>query len=288
MNIIFYNPCRNGDVHVSRGYIMDMISKLPNYKFFYAQNPAYTSSDFLLKDIPNLNKYTGVYNFSDQPSIIVNNENIYINTWYAQDNFKYWKLTKSDDCSFYILHEIFKNVYNYFNLELDTFDKYLPKINFENLELDKIDLFLEKISSFDKKILLCTNSVSSGQSQNFDFSPIIYTLASEYPNYAFITTADIQTSDNIFKMKDIIDVNCDLNEISYLSKSCDVIIGRGSGAYTFSVIEDNINNIDKKFVCFTTNKILSVALNEGDYKCQVIWSNDYSFDNILLKIKESL
>lgn len=288
MNIIFYNPCRNGDVHVSRGYIIDIINKLPGYNFFYAQHPGYTTKDFLLKDISNLNLYTGVYKFSDNPSITVDNDNIYINTWYGQDSFKYFELSKSDDCSFYILHEIFRNVYNYFNLEIDTFDKYLPKINFEKLKLDMIDSFLEKISSFDKKILLCTNPVHSGQSQNFDFNPIIYIIASEYPNYAFITTSDIQTSENIFKVKDILDVNCDLNETSYLSKFCDVIVGRSSGAYTFSLIEDNINNIDKKFVCFTKNKILSLALRDNDYKCHVIWSNDYSFDNIILKIKEAL
>ena len=288
MNIIFYNPCRNGDIHVSRGYVIDMINKLPDHKFFYAQNPIYTSKDFLLKDILKLELYTGVYNFNDNPSITIDNDNIYINTWYGQDSFKYFELSKSDDCSFYILHEIFRNVYKYFNLEIDTFDKYLPKINFENLKLDMIDVFLEKMNLFDKKILLCTNPVHSGQSQNFDFNPIINLIASEYPNYAFITTADIQTSKNIFKMKDIIDVNCDLNEISYLSKFCDVIIGRSSGAYTFSLIDDNINNINKKFVCFTKNKILSVALRDGDYKSQVIWSDNYSTNNIYLKIKEAL
>lgn len=288
MNIIFYNPCRNGDIHVSRGYILDMISKLPEHNFFYAQHPVYATKDFLLKDISNLKLYSGVYNFNDNPSITSDTDNIYINTWYGQDSFKYFELSKSEDCSFYILHEIFRNVYKYFNLELDTFDKYLPKIKFENLEIGTIDTFLEKINGFDKKILVCTNPVHSGQSQNFDFNPIINVIASEYPNYAFITTADTQTSKNIFKMKDIIDVNCDLNEISYLSRFCDVIVGRSSGAYTFSLIDENINNINKKFVCFTKTKILSVALRDGDYKAQVIWSDDYSVNNIYLKIKEAL
>jgi hypothetical protein len=288
MNIIFYNPCRNGDIHVSRGYILDIINKLPEHNFFYAQHPFYATKDFLLKDIPNLKLYSGVYNFHDNSSITIDKDNIYINTWYGQDNFKYFELSKSEDCSFYILHEIFRNVYKYFNLELDTFDKYLPKINFDNLELDIIDSFLEKINGFDKKILVCTNPVHSSQSQNFDFNPIINIIASEYPNYAFIITADIQTSKNIFKMKDVIDVNCDLNEISYLSKFCDVIIGRSSGAYTFSLIDENINNINKKFVCFAKTKTLSVALRDGDYKSQVIWSDDYSGSNIYLKIKEAL
>ena len=291
MNIIFFNPCRNGDVHVSRGYIIDMMEKLPNYNFFYMQNPAYTK-DFLLKDIPNLSPYDVLYQFSINSSITVEDENIYINTWYGQDSSKYFvkakELVGTDDCSFYVVHEIFRNIYEYFNLKIETFDKYLPKINFHNLNVSMIDSFLEKLSSFDKKILLCTDPVQSGQSLNFDFNQIVKVLAIEYPNYAFITTGDIITSKNIFKMKDVIDVACDLNETSYLSTFCDVIVGRSSGAYTFSLIEDNINNENKKFVCFVKDKVLSVALKDGDYKCQLIWSDDYSVNNIYLKIKEAL
>jgi hypothetical protein len=50
---------------------------------------------------------------------------------------------------------------------------------------------------------------------------------------------------------DIIKVeNSDLNEISYLSTFCDIIVGRSSGPFTFSNVKENIFDGNKAFLCF--------------------------------------
>jgi hypothetical protein len=60
-------------------------------------------------------------------------------------------------------------------------------------------------------------------------------------------------------MSDIIQQEgCDLNEISYLSTFCNMIIGRGSGPQTFSITKRNLNDPDKIFV-FLTKEDFGVA-----------------------------
>jgi hypothetical protein len=292
MNIYFFNPYRNGDVHVSRTYIIDIMNKLPNNIYYYIQNSSYTSGP-ALKDIKNIKTIYDIDKIDQNSSITKIGNDVFINTWYGQSSRKYFEtsryLNNVDDCSFYILYNIFKDVYKFLNIEIDNFENYLPEIIFENLEKTKIDIFLNNNSNFEKKILICDNTVKSGQSLNFDFKPIIKELSNRYKNYAFISTSNNnEISDNIFSTNDIIGLNFDLNEISYLSNYCDVIVGRSSGPYTFSLTKQNIMNDNKKFVAFTHNKIVAIGLKDGDYKCQLNWTNNYDYQNVLNKIIEFL
>lgn len=292
MNIVFYNPCRNGDVHVSRSYIIDIMNKLPLNNYYYIQNPNYTSGD-ILKDIDNLKISYDIQLVNPNSTITKIEDNIFINTWYGQSNMKYFGISKSknkaDDCSFYILYNIFIDVYDFLDIKIENFDFYLPKINYENIYTSSINTFLDEISIYQKKILVCDNPVKSGQSSNFNFLPIINELADRYKNYAFISTSNHEfDKDNIFSTSKIIGLKSDLNEISYLSIFCDVIIGRSSGPYTFSLVDENLTNTDKKFVAFTNKKITALALNDGDYACELIWSNNYDYNNIIDKIIQAL
>jgi hypothetical protein len=50
-NIIFFNNYHNGDIFVSRSFIKDIISKLPNNQYYYAhRNKKYLLKDLNLKD----------------------------------------------------------------------------------------------------------------------------------------------------------------------------------------------------------------------------------------------
>jgi hypothetical protein len=293
MNIYFFNPCRNGDIHVSRSYIKDIIKKLGNKnEYYYIQNPIYTSG-VILKDLESIKTIFDINKIDQNSSITKVGEDIFINTWYGQLNMKYFKQTysknKADDCSFYILYEIFKDVYNYLNVEIGDFFEYIPQIEYNNLNTSKIDFFLSESKKFTKKVLVCDNPVQSGQSSNFDFEPVVSNLSEKYKDICFIRTSELDVySDNVFSTRDIIQLNSDLNEISYLSTYCDLIVGRSSGPYTFSLVGDNINNKDKKFVAFTNNKITALGLKDGDYFCQLNWSNSYEYDNIINKIEELL
>lgn len=291
MTIFFFNPCRNGDIHVSRTYIMDIMRKLPNNEYYYIQNANYTSG-FILKDIPNLKLSYNINNLDPNISILNIGNTLYINTWYGQSNFKYfnesYSKNKADDCSFYILYNIFIDVYKYLDISIESFEYYFPIINYENINFSKIDAFLSNYT-YDKNILICNNNVFSGQSVNFSFDAVVDYISDKYKNYSFILTnySNINKS-NIYYTNDIINISSDLNEISYLSNYCDIIVGRGSGPYTFSITNVNLLNPDKTFISFTNKKIISLGLNDDDYKCNLEWSNNYDLENIKEKIIKKL
>ena len=281
--ITFFNYFNNGDFHVSRWFIKDMMDKLKNkYKFFYAQNSQH-SRGLILKDLENLE--LSFYLPPDEHSSFVQEKNIiYINTWYAQGH---WKYSKEHECSLYTLYKIFIDVYKYFDIPIENIEFYIPKIIFENLPISNMDL--SKLSLYPKKILVCTGNTLSGQCHNFSFHNIVFKLAQKYTSILWMTTTDFSFNlDNVVSTNKITNVDMDLNEIAYLSTLCSIIIGRTSGPYTFSIIEKNVINPDKTFICFCKEKIHSLILREPHYKCKLVWSDNFDLDHVTFTISTTV
>lgn len=282
MDIYFYNHFGYGDVHVSRSFVLDIMNKLPDNKYYYVQNPDRTSH-FILHDLEKISHNSfDINKLSRNSQITQIGNSIFINTWYGQSDFKYFKIT--NECSFYVVYNIFTDIYKFLDLEIKNLEYYLPKIEYDNLEKKNIDNFFEKNRS-ENYILICDNPVLSGQSSNFDFKPIVNELANIYNNVNFITTSyNLSPRENIFSTNEIIGLEFDLNEISYLSTKCNVIVGRSSGPYTFCLTRQNLMNDKKKFVCFSNSELLGLGLYPNDHKCKLNWSSNFSYDNILKKI----
>jgi hypothetical protein len=67
-----------------------------------------------------------------------------------------------------------------------------------------------------------------------------------------------------------------LNELSFLSTKCDIVVGRGSGPYIFFQTKDNLFNRHKSIISFTDNKntgncVLLENYNIDD-KAKQIWN----------------
>lgn len=281
--IVFYNPCQSGDIHVSRTYIQDIVNLLQDKcDFYYAQNKKATRR-FLLGDIDGLSEDLKDNHWLDYHKFQLffeEDDIIYINTWYAVENYKYFRLTNTHNCNFHILYAVFKDIYRHLSLEIKEFDFYFPKINF-----DRVDLIPLDTTKYSKTVLCCINDVMSGQAPNFSFHSIINRIANARKDIAFIITDNMQTaSENIFSAADF-----NLNQISYLSRQSSVVIGRSSGPYTFTITHENLFDVNKTFVCFTKDKIISLGLLDTDErKCNLIWSNDFSEENVYNKIVEAL
>lgn len=279
--LVFYNPCQNGDVHVSRTYIQDFINKSKDFDIYYAYKQRITKSDFILHDILRLKKEIiddeKIYDWRD--STIFEQDNVvYVNTWYGQKAGEYFRRVNLSNCSFHVLYEIFKDVYKHFGLNLEDFYYYLPKVNYENVTVD--DSLFDEIKKFRKTVLICSNDVVSGQAPNFSFDVTSRNLAINFPDVLFLSTEDTTRNyDNLINIKKL-----NLNQISYISSFSDVIVGRSSGPYTFSITHDNILDEKKIFVCFTHDKLIATGLRDGEYKCKLVWSNDFTEDNIYQKI----
>jgi len=152
--------------------------------------------------------------------------------------------------------DIFKKL----NISIEKEEYYIPKIDFNKIDTTTLikNYFIN--NKYDKFILLCNNKVNSGQSQNFNFDPIIDNISNKYKKFLFIITNETNIKkSNVVHVNDIINKKYDnLVDIGYLSTKCDIIIGRASGPFCFSHITDNINNENnmnrKKMLVFSFEK----------------------------------
>jgi hypothetical protein len=185
-----------------------------------------------------------------------NNNNIYINTWVGQQGW----MTKSgmnrnrDDryCSLYSHYELYQDIFSTLGLPIEPIEYYLPEIDFNFIEKDNINNFFSK-NKFDLSVLIVNNDPDTIRIQ-MNMEGIVDMLSNKYPNILFILTKKANViRQNVAYTNDIIGLACDLNEISYLSKFCDIIVGRPSGPYTFSIIKDNFVK-EKCLITISSNK----------------------------------
>jgi len=280
MNLIFYNNFHNGDIHYSREFVKDIINKTNFDKYFYNHQ----NHNTLLKDI-NIEYLQGKKyydNSFNQKQIFNDGIDIVVNTWIGQVNVKYLKKTNKS-CSLYSNYEMFKDIYNYLKINIEKIEYYIPKIDWTYINKLNIDNYIKNNNY--KKVLICNGVVLSGQCPQFDLNNIIEILSNEFTNIDFIITDNKIKSKNIIYTGDIIQQNkSDLNEISYLSKYCDIIIGRASGPFAFCHIRENFENKNKIFIGFTNNRYDSNWYEE--VYCKQIWSDKYN--NIYGEIKKQL
>ena len=141
--------------------------------------------------------------------------------------------------------------------------------------------------NFNKIILISTGDVLSGQALNFDFAPIINNLSENFKNILFLTTSKmLDNKDNLIQTGDITEVLPDLLEISYISKFCDIIVGRASGPYCFTQTYENMIDKNKTFISFCNNELEGIFFKECESK--KIWSNNFTYDSMYEYIKKEL
>ena len=239
--LLFVNDWHNGDIHMSRPYVADIMSFVTDCDFFYYHK----NNENILADIDGLS-------FSRERFAA----DVVINTWIGQ----YLYAGRSDlysGCNFQGYYQVMSEVYrqNGWLDRLKDVTHYAPHIDFKKMNTEKIDAFFRK--NQNPSILICNNDTKSGQSQDLDFSRIIREVATSRPEAnIFVTNADSTVLDlpNIYFVSNFTEyehTGFDLNEISYLSTFTNLIFGRSSGPYSFSVVRENI--ISNRFVCVTNN-----------------------------------
>lgn len=271
--LIFYNNNNNGDIHFSREFIKDIMRKTSFDEYYHCHK----RSPKLTQDIENL-KYADL-NQNCKPNSfyhVVNNET-YINTHLGgMYDLATERLPEVDLIVFY---NYFQNIYSKLRIPMEIKKFYIPEINYEVFEIQKAKEYIQNNLSITK-VLISNGNVFSNQSLPVDFKTLIEKLATDYPEMHFILTDKSTPIElpNVFYSGDIIQSNSDLNEISYLSTKCSVIIGRASGPYSFTEVKENLDDVDKMFI-FICNTF-SDGIWYEQTKCSKVWINDYDFDNI--------
>lgn len=267
--IHFFNYCHNGDVFHTKSFVNFIANSVDNRVYFSHKNHPIITADLDVEFIKltGMSEWGGLHGIPEinyQTKIFETKDSVYINTWpgsYNDDQQNPYVC----ECSLRAFHRLFKFAILYLNENLNTNiilddspEKYFPTIDFnrikDELNIGNVDSFLKANQS--EKILFSNGPCLSNQcSYNDDMSSLINSLAQKYSNKLFIATYKFPTLlNNIFFAEDIIKSDkCDLNEISYLSTFCKLIVGRNSGPFCFTCIPENINDKSKVFYAFGTN-----------------------------------
>ena len=253
-NIVFYNHFHNGDIHVSREFVRRLSdafrNRFPDVNISYSHR----NNGNCIADIPGLGYNQVPINWNEHEGTFVRGDTIFINTWYAQRHFHYMNTYGiTFDCLYVMFDEMCKNHFNFTLAELEPNpEKWFPKIDFSKYEISAAKNFLDNKPG--KKVLVANGNALSGQADNFPMIPIITNLAAMHPDMTFILTNNESSLPlpNMIYSSSIIQKNTfDLNENGFVSSYCDVIIGRASGAYTFSFVQENLFERPKRHICFS-------------------------------------
>jgi hypothetical protein len=283
--IKLFNYYHNGDIFYSRMLVQFLLRN--NYEIEYYHN----LNTPLLNDYDNLTEIKGI------PSEWVHTLDIkdsypngILNTWIAQGDARFFNQPPYPFACCYENHfSIVKEINKLLNLDLGDDEVILPKITFDKLEnyqiiKTKMEEFKEK---YEKVILISNGNVHSGQADNFDFTSIIESLSYLFPKYLFITTQKINTpQQNIIDSFDITTSYPDLIYIGFISTYCDVVVGRNSGPYCYTMIENNIMDENKIYICFCRDEYEGKFYQNSKFK--FYWSNNFEIENVEEYIKTKI
>lgn len=274
-NIYFYNYYHNGDLFCSKSFIKQIVDELRsesfNFKYFHNNNP---------KTISDLTDYGGRPYQSNKDRFIKDNDTLSINTWigiHIPGNHATGPFFWNEGINYVALHDIwnynFENINSHFGTKLrikKSPEDYISVIDYSKFDVTSVNDFIQ--SRPEKKRILFSNGIPmSGQSFSDKMDNIINYFAAKYSDYDFYCTDRIATySPNVFFTSDITKQKSDLNEISWLSKHCDLIIGKNSGPFIYCLERDNFNDPKKKFISFNNNKVDSLDWGIkvlSDYTC---------------------
>lgn len=266
--IVFFNHYHRGDLLTHKEFIRQLREELPECDYEYMHfNHSKLTRDL---DIPKVGEPS---NLDHKTPFYQDGETLYINTWIGC----HWDIfCKNGGINMHSLWEQWNTMLDTINpffgtdIKLRTEkESYLSTIDFTRFNVSSIDEFV-KFSGEHKRVLVCNGAPKSGQSFNSDMKEFLAPLADKYVDTHFICTQKFDSAyKNIFFTDDIIldtDVedkrapwedrelnNCDLQEISYLSERCDLIIGKNSGPFVFCETKNNYMDSTKQFLSFNVS-----------------------------------
>ena len=277
--INLFNHYHNGDVFYSRMILQPLLNYF-DINFYHSNRIGLFEDIKQVKEFNFNNDFYPDQHYSD-PSLGI------VNTWIGQQNHKY--IIPDHTCDFKNNFKIVDEVLNILNINIPEEHDILPSVNYENLKnYENVKSSLELIKNkFKKIILICNGAVHSGQSGNFSFNQIIDNLSGQYPEICFITTEDTSIiKENIFYTYEITQKIPDLLLISFISKYCDIIVGRQSGPQCFCHTKENLLDNKKIFITINDNELGGKWYYNS--VAEQIWSNNYDTQYIENLIKSKL
>jgi len=247
MIINFYNNFANGDVHFSRFIIKSVVNFFPNSQINFLHN----QKKGILKDYIFVTEKDLDNHCIQEDTVKIINDQYYINTWYGQ-GYGMPFFIKGGGTTLKTISIISKNIFSFLNLNIH-FDELLvyPSIDIENIKKPNIK------DGFN--VLICNNNCTSGQANNLNLDYMINTISEKYPHINFYITEKTNIiKNNVIYTSDITNCIPDLVEIGFISTKCNIIVGRASGPYSFSILKENILDENKSFFALCNDYIVGI------------------------------
>lgn len=246
--VCFFNFYHNGDLFHSKPFVREVIKYLGKEKVLYAHYKDHT----VIKDLDI--QHVRLEGIDHKTKVLRTKEPdmLFLNIWIGSYFDKY-----TGECTLNFNMKMWADIYEDINtvfnkkMKLGPVENYLPYVDYSKYDLANARSFLD--ADDRSKIMFCNGPAMSGQCEyNGDMDEIIIPLAVEHPDVTFITTKELEkTPPNVKYTGNIIQSNrCDLNEIAYLAKYCNLIIGRNSGPFCFASTGENLNDPSKTFYAF--------------------------------------
>lgn len=271
----FYNHMHNGDLFAGRGWVAAICSKLDYHPIYFHSIRPEVLADMPVSYMPMPEEFKNEHFVRHK--FIVTEDMIWINTWIGA----YLENKTTDgiavvggpDCVNYQgFHNMWKFIFSMcnheFQLDLPITDDLWPFItdpNYSHYNISSIDSFLSE--SVNKKRVLISNGPGHSQQcwQNHDMSHIMKDSIEHCQEMQFIFTHRTPLEyPNVFYTDDLTNTSgCDLNEIGYLSHHCDIIIGRSSGPFNFTMTKKNLQDPLKTFIIMDYSIEHCFPLNMG-------------------------
>lgn len=284
--VVFYNWYGNGDLFNSREFVKDIMNQMKDCKFFYAHG----KNKRMFADISNLEFTPIAANMRNDRHFHIEGSTLFINTWIGVES-KY--VLPGIGCTIEKNIEMYNDMFIKIGLRHIRISKYpelyLPKLYYEHFDVSNIDDF---VTGRKKLVLVCNGPVHSMQAENFDMSSAVINVAKNHHSYKFILTQPVDSrlinmysTDGIIKSKD----GFDLNEISYLSRFCNKIIGRASGPYAFAQTYENCMDPEKTFLTFCYDSGAAYFLRDkSNIKASMLWSGHTNINKVSEEIEKLL
>lgn len=304
-SITFYNYYHNGDLFVCKQFVQQFASQFSHLQFDYCHfNHPKTLQDLGIK-------FAGIpAQFGEKTAWSQQQNHLAINTWVG---------VYQAPCEVPALYpgginlHMLSDIWNYLGDQLapilgskfqvsQPLSDYIPNIDYTQFDVSSVDRFVS--ASANKKVLICNGVAMSGQSFADNLSEMIHWFADRYPHLTFICTSKFHTDrNNVHFTDDICEVDnsfpptvmywnqnltrCDLNEISYLSTHCDLIVGKNSGPFIYCLTKQNVNNSAKTFISFN-NVIVDNLLYNISTPCTYIQHAQFDLHSISQLIDSKL
>lgn len=262
--ITFFNHFHNGDLHICREFVRKIMQKVSTINPAITFSFAHVNDPCLLSDIPNLG-YENLHTLGLNQFENLNNRNgtVYFNTWYAQQQFRYMNIYGMTlDCLYAAFNDSCKNLFGFTLDQLGEPSSFIPTIDYSKFPIQSAQEWIHQ--NPHKKIFISNGHAQSGQAANFLMAPLIADLALAHPEKIFILSnqeGNVLLPRNVIYSKDIIrkPSGSDLNENSFITTYCDVIVGRASGVFSYAWTQQNMLQRKMKFVTFCNPGVVCKA-----------------------------